>query len=194
AWLASDQHDYLRATQLFEESIALRHGLGDDHNLIDFLAPSARQARAAGEYQYATMLLEQALTQQRADGNRGSASTGGIGQTLFDLGLVVREQGDFARATTLFEEGLAFHQEINDHEGIAMGLMGLGDIARDQGDVAQVREYILPCLAIVQELGIQWAIGFAFNNLAIAAYLDNDLSQAERLIQECTTLFNNSQS
>ncbi|MBC8074664.1 MAG: AAA family ATPase, partial [Chloroflexales bacterium] len=66
AWLASDQHDYAQSTELFAQSTALRRALGEDEGATDVLLNAARQARAEGDYQRATTLLEQALAWHRA--------------------------------------------------------------------------------------------------------------------------------
>jgi len=189
AWLVSDQHDFARARQLFEQSSALRRALGESAGETQLLLTTARQARAAGQYQRATALFEAVLARHRAMGNRESASAGGLGQSLYDLALVRREQGDVVGAIGLLEEGLDLHRTIGEREGIVIGLLGLGDIARDQGDVVGVRTYTGQSLAIARELGIQWAIGFALNNLALAEYFDGHLTRARALVDESVSLF-----
>src|SRR5262249_12138185 len=44
AWLAADQHDFARATQLFEQSRALRRALGETEGETHLLLSAARQA------------------------------------------------------------------------------------------------------------------------------------------------------
>ncbi len=194
AWLASDQHDYTRATQLFEQSMGLRRALGETEDQTNLLVNAGIQARAVGEYERATALLEDALAQQRALGNRGSLSGFGLGLSLFLLGLVQREQGNFARATQLCAEYRDLHRALGDREGSAIGLLILSDIARDQGDVTALQQYATASLAGLRALGAQWAVGFALNNLALAAYLVDDLSQAQTLISESVTLFRTQQA
>jgi tetratricopeptide (TPR) repeat protein len=189
AWLASYQHDFGRAAQLFEQSMALRRALGETEGETSLLDNAARAWRAVGEYGRATPLMEDALAQHRARDDRGSLSAGGLGFSLYELGLVLREQGDFGRAAALFEECVALHRQIGDREGLGFGLLALGDIARDQGDAASVRQYCEESLAILQELEVQWAIGFALNNLALAAYLEDDLALALALINESVVLY-----
>jgi WD40 repeat protein/predicted ATPase/DNA-binding XRE family transcriptional regulator len=189
AWLASDQHDYAHATRLFEQSAALRLRLGETDNETNLLVSAAIEARAAGEYQRATALLEDALAQQHALGDRGSLGSAGLGLSLFLLGLVLREQGDIVRATVLFAECVELHRAIADREGQAVGLLGLADIARDQGDLTQLRAYGEESLAILRQLGVQWAIGFALNNLALGAIQSGDLPHAAMLVSESVSMF-----
>lgn len=195
AWLASDEHDYARATQLFEQSVTLRRTLGGTEADTHMLHNEALKARGMGHYQQATTLLENALSRNHA------LSTGGLGQSLYEMGfslyglaLMLREQGDFSRAIALFEESLQFHQEIGDTESMAQALLGLGDVARDQGNAPQTRAYTEQSLAIYKEFGTKWAIGFALNNLAQAAFLEGDISQASTLIDESISLFRSIQN
>jgi predicted ATPase/transcriptional regulator with XRE-family HTH domain len=189
AWLASDQHEFALAAQLFEQSMALRRDLGEQVDETQPLLNAARQARAAGEYRRATTLLEEALARHRAQGDRGSSGNAGMGLSLYELALVRRERGDFALARALYEECVAFHRAIGDREGEIAALLGLGDVARDQGDIEATRRYTEQSLAVFRELGIQWAIGFAVNNLAIAACLAGELHSAAALVAESVALF-----
>jgi non-specific serine/threonine protein kinase len=175
-WLASDQHDYAQAAQFFVESMALGQVDGEGAGETDVLLNAARQARATGDYQRATALLEQAMAWHRAQGH--GISIGGatltpalhaFGQLLRELGLVTREQGGFGRASALFQESLAFHRAVDDRACVALALLGLADVARDQGDTERVRTYGEEALAILRELGMQWAIGFTLNTLALGS-------------------------
>jgi non-specific serine/threonine protein kinase len=189
AWLASNQHDFAQAGQLFEQSINLQRALGESASETQLLFNAALQARALGHYQQAVRLLEEAVAQHRARGDRGSLSAGGLGLALYGLGLMFRELGEFARAARLFEECVDLHRALGDREGMTQALLALGDIARDQGNVVRMRRYAEQSLLVFRELGVQWAIGFAVNNLALAAYLDGDLAHAFSLVEESVQLF-----
>lgn len=205
AWLASDQHDYEHAKQLLDQSMIWRHSLeeteAETHLLhtaalqahvleTHLLHTAALEARTVGDYQRATILSEDALARGRALNAGGSIhSLYDMGYSLYGLALMLREQGNFARAITLFEECIAFHRQVGDREGVAQGLLGLSDIARDQGNVWQIRKYTEESLTIYREFGTQWAIGFALNNLAQAAYVARDLPQAFALASESVTMF-----
>src|SRR5262245_38460776 len=196
AWLASEQHDDAQATRLLEQSMLLRRALRETTSQTDPLVNAARQARTEGQYQRATAALEQALSRYselRARIRQGNVALGlelyDLGQVLRVLGLVRREQRDFAQATALLEESLTMYRRFGEREGVAFSLVGLADVARDQGDTARVREYGAESVSILRELRIQWMLGFALNNLAQAAYIDGELAQAFTLIDESVTLF-----
>jgi predicted ATPase/transcriptional regulator with XRE-family HTH domain len=196
AWLANDHQEYECARQRFEESKALQRALGKTEGEIDLSLSfnAAIEARALGQYPRATALLEEVVAHYHASGIRQNLSSSGsglssLGISPFLLGLVLREQGDFAGARAIFEERVAFHRDIGDLEGVAIGLLGLSDVARDLGDGAGVREYGAESLSTLRELGMDWAVGFALNSLALAAYQEGDLAQAHTLISESVAIF-----
>jgi tetratricopeptide (TPR) repeat protein len=187
--LASYQHEFGRAAELFEAGMLLRHSLGEHAEETYLLDNAARQARANGEYRHATALLEDALAIHRSLGDRGTLSSGGIGFSLSELGLVYREQGDLMGATRLFEECLKLHRELGDQEGVGIALLSLSDVARDRGDVAALKEYGQASLNILRKLGVEWAIGFMLNNLALGAFMQDDLDNAFTLISESVSRY-----
>ncbi|HET9908885.1 MAG TPA: NB-ARC domain-containing protein [Anaerolineales bacterium] len=189
AWLATDQHDFKRAEQLFKQAQSLRRELDlpeDDTYLIVNLA---LQARSVGEYRRATALLEDAVVRHRALRQRGGKGSADIGLSLYTLALVLREQGNFARASVLFEEGIDFFRKSGELEGVAQGILGLSDVARDNGDVPRLREYCEKSHPIFVEFGTQWAIGYTLHNLALADYMEGNFSQAIVLIDASMALF-----
>jgi predicted ATPase/transcriptional regulator with XRE-family HTH domain len=194
ALLAADQHDFAQAEALIEQRMALRRNLGENEDETDLHTNMALQARVLGDYARATRLLQTAVERYRASGNRGSLSTGGLGFSIYFLALVLREQGNFEQAETLFKTCVDFHAEIGERTGVAQGLLGLSDVARDRGDVVQTRVYCEQSLVIYREFGTQWAIGFALNNLAQASYLDGDLHAALFLANESVSLFRSLQA
>jgi non-specific serine/threonine protein kinase len=195
AWLADDRHDFAQASALFAQSGQLLHALGQDERITGQLINAAMEARAGGDYARATALLEECLAQYRRLGHRERASDGNLGLALSWasrytlLALVLREQGEYARASALCEECLALARERGDAEGTANALLGLGDIARDRGDAGRVRALCEESLAYFGDLGQKWAIGFSLNNLALAAYMDGDLALAASRAEESEALF-----
>jgi tetratricopeptide (TPR) repeat protein len=195
ARLAEDQHDFAQAAALFAQHASLRHALGQDERPIGVSINAAMEARGQGNYARAIAILEECLAQYRRsapperviDGAQGLSLAWGFRYTV--LALVLREQGEYARATTLCQECLTRARELGDTEGIANALSGLSDLARDQGDAGRVRACSEECLALFRALDQHWAIGFTLNNLALAAYLEEDLAVAASYAEESDTIF-----
>jgi non-specific serine/threonine protein kinase len=195
ARLAEDQHDFAQASALFAQRVSLRHALGQDERTTGVLVNAAMEARAQGDYARAIAILEECLAQYRRsehrerimDGEQGLSLAWGYRYTV--LALVLREQGEYARATALCEECLTLARELGNTEGIANALLGLGDLARDQGDAGRVRAYCEESLVLFRDLDQKWAIGFTLNNLALAAYLEGDLALAARRVAESDSFF-----
>jgi non-specific serine/threonine protein kinase len=196
ARLAEDQHDFAQAAALFAQSVSLRHAPGEDERARGVVINAAMEARAQGDYARAGALLEECLAQYRSSAQRRERAMAGEqglsrawGYRLTLLALVLREQGEYTRATALCDECLALARELGDTEGIANALLGLGDLARDRGDAGRVRAYCEECLVLFRDLYQQWAIGFTLNNLALAAYLDGDLALAASHAQQSDSCF-----
>jgi non-specific serine/threonine protein kinase len=194
AWLAEDLHDFAQATALFEQGGALRRAAGQEEDAAGLLISAALEARSGGDYVRATTLLEEVLARHRALQRREGETRGGSERPLSDahhytiLALVLREQGAYARARALCEEGLALSRERGDAEGIGVVLLSLADLARDQGDAPEVRAYCAESIDLFRELGHTW-VGFVLNNLAQAAYLEGDLALAARQAEESEAVF-----
>jgi non-specific serine/threonine protein kinase len=194
AWLAEDLHDFAQASALFEQSDALRRAAGQEEDTAGWLISTALEARSGGDYVRATTLLEERLARHRALQRREGETRGGSERPLSDahhytiLALVLREQGAYARASALCEEGLALSRQRGDAEGIGVALLSLADVARDLGDAAGVRAYCEESLDLFRELGHTW-VGFALNNLATAAYLEGKLDLAARQAEESEAVF-----
>ena len=108
---------------------------------------------------------------------------------LFRLGLILRERGEFTRASAVYGECLTCYKALGDANGVAFALLGMGDIARDRGEVAMVEAYCSQSLAQCQELARPFGIAFSLNNLGLAAAMRGDLARAEALLGEALGLF-----
>jgi tetratricopeptide (TPR) repeat protein len=108
--------------------------------------------------------------------------------------VVLRETGNFARATAMFDECLELHRALGDRDGIAAALLGFSDVARDHGDIARTRAYCEQSLAIARDRGVQWVIGFALNNLALAACANREMDAALNRVGESIAVFRATQA
>jgi predicted ATPase len=126
--LAQCQGEYEAARALYEESLAIRRELGDQHGIADSLNNLGILASDQGEYEAARALYEESLAIRRELGNQQ-----GIAGSLNNLGNVAYSQGEYEAARALNEESLAICRELGDQRGIAYGLEGVAAAAGAQG-------------------------------------------------------------
>jgi predicted ATPase/class 3 adenylate cyclase len=181
AWV---QSDYVRATVLHEESLALYRDLGDRSGIATALNNLGNVAWAHGDYAGATVLYEESLTLRRDLGD-----TWGSGAALNNLGSVAQAQGDYARATVLHEESLALRRDLSDTWGIVTALNNLGHVARAQGAYARARELYAESLPLGRQLGHMGGIANALSGLGRVAMAQDDYARARELYAESLPLF-----
>ena len=103
--------------------------------------------------------------------------------------MMARQQGDFARATALYEEWVEVCRASGDRVSTALALLGLGDVARDLGNAEDVVAYCTSSHAVFREWDLHASIGYTLNNLATAAFVKGDLIQARALVDESVSVF-----
>jgi predicted ATPase/DNA-binding CsgD family transcriptional regulator len=126
--VAMQRRQFGQAATHLQEALAGARRL-DDQVLASFCAGLAMSylgalAYAQDELPLATSRFEAALLEQRAVDDRW-----GMGASLVRWGYAARDQGDTARAATLFAEGLALFTELGDRRIIALALDGVAGIA-----------------------------------------------------------------
>ncbi len=99
-------------------------------------------------------------------------------------GMLASQQGEPARARSLFEESLAIGRELGDKRGIASSLHNLGNLVWDQGDYALARSISEESLAIGRELGDKRGIASSLHNLGNVVADQGDYASARALFEE----------
>ena len=75
-----------------------------------------------------------------------------VGRSLSNLASVVKEQGDYELARSLYDEALATFREMVDETAAARVMNKQGDVARAQGDSAGARELYERSLATFRQV------------------------------------------
>jgi tetratricopeptide (TPR) repeat protein len=78
---------------------------------------------------------------------------GGVAQSLYFLGSLAHQEGDFAAARSFFEESLAIWRQLGRQSNVARPLSGLGRVALSQGDTATARALLEESLEIRRQFG-----------------------------------------
>jgi len=124
----------------------------------------------------ARALYEESLAIRRESGDRWS-----IANSLNNLGLVLRDQGDVTGARTFLEESLTINRELGDRWSIANSLSSLGDVTLSQKDYDAALAFLEESLSINQELSDRRAMAFLFEFFAELAAAKNQPRRALRL-------------
>jgi tetratricopeptide (TPR) repeat protein len=86
-----------------------------------------------------------------------------------DLGLVLREMGEYDRAQELLEEGHALFLELGDRWGIGFSLANLGIVAWNRGEYDRAAALFSESLALRKVLGDRRGISTALTGLGVVS-------------------------
>jgi tetratricopeptide (TPR) repeat protein len=113
----------------------------------------------------------------------------GIAIALNNLGLVARNLGDYARASTLLEQSITQCRALGDAIGIAYALTSLGEVARLQGDIPRAVMLYEESLLRWQELDNQGGMATALHNLGYMALRQQNTRLALKHFRAGLTIF-----
>jgi tetratricopeptide (TPR) repeat protein len=105
-------------------------------------------------------------------------------KVLQGVGVLVANQGDYARAQAFLEESLALHRKAGNEQGIADLIDNLGLMVHIQGDYARAQRLHEESLALRRDLRDGWGIGASLHNLGLLAYCQGDDTRAAVLFKE----------
>jgi serine/threonine protein kinase/Tfp pilus assembly protein PilF len=136
-----------------------------------------------GLHDKARPLLEDAL----AIGRR-SAGAGRLAQSLNDLGVLRRNQGDWRGAAALLDEALAMRRRLfgNEHQDVAVTLVELARVYDDQGSSERAETLHREALAIRRKVlgGEHRETATSLNDLGVLLWERGDLEGAEPLLRQ----------
>jgi tetratricopeptide (TPR) repeat protein len=120
---------------------------------------------------------------------RGIGDRGGVAMALFNLGLVLFDQGSLARSRSVFEEALAIRRQQHDKNNTAQAAAGLAAVALAQDRLAEAGAMISESIALRQELGER--IALAQSELVQSAILleQNNAPAAEEAARKAAATF-----
>jgi len=148
--VALEKADYDRATEAFEESLALSRKMGNDWGLAGSIMSLATVTHEQGDLERATELYEEGIDLFRKRGDKL-----GLARCLNNLGLVSYAQNDLGRAVKLTEESVALLRELGAGADTAVGLCNLGWMALSQNDLGRAADHYEESLAFARDKGMK---------------------------------------
>jgi tetratricopeptide (TPR) repeat protein len=109
-------------------------------------------------------------------------------QTLWALGGIAVQLGDYGRGTPLLEEALTLFRALGDQAGSARALNLLGVIAWRQAQYARAIALCEEGLRLAGALGDQRERAFALLNLGLAVYRQGDRAAGRAYLEEALAL------
>jgi tetratricopeptide (TPR) repeat protein len=139
--------DYDRARVLYEESLAIARGVGDQFGVARALINLGALAQELGDYGQAKRFYEESLTIYREIDYRHGQSA-----SLSCLGRVASLLGEHAAARELLQESLEMNRETGDRHAIAERLKQLGRAACRTGAHQESKRYFEEALELAMEI------------------------------------------
>jgi non-specific serine/threonine protein kinase len=181
AFVAGRLSDASSAQAHAQQAVALCEAAGEAGKpaLAEALAGLVMAANAAGDFQAAYQIIEQAVPLYRELGNTHLLSmalrVGGVGAIAL---------GRYDSARELLAEALELAREARDPYRTALALNYLGDLARCEQDYAAARLAYEQGVALLREVGAGRDVAGALHNLAHACLHLGDAERAQALFQE----------
>jgi predicted ATPase/transposase/DNA-binding XRE family transcriptional regulator len=173
--------DHELAEPLYYESLALFRELEDAWGIAWMLYHIGMER---SEVKQKVALLEESLALARAGGYKRT-----VVSVLNGLGVVAREQGDYARAVAFYKESLVVCHQLHDTYISAWVLHDLGLVMRSQGDEEQATALFEESLALHREVGNRAGTAAALNQLGDTAQWQDDYAQAAARYDESLAIF-----
>jgi predicted ATPase len=184
AVLSSEQGDYARAHQLFEENLDTCVELKDNRGVAVALNALGVNARDRGDFPLSALLFERCVAIWKDLGDSAD-----LARALSNLASVMKLQGEYARASSLYDECLAMFRKAGDEAGVAWTLNYQGDVAREKADFPAARSFCEQSLAAFRHLRDGWGIASALSDLACLSCDQGDNAESRRLYGESIKMF-----
>jgi predicted ATPase/class 3 adenylate cyclase len=113
----------------------------------------------------------------------------GVADSLFELGWLMMNQGNWEAARELFADSVRTSQEVGDNIRAARALNILGDLSFNQGDRTQARQLHEAALRIYRESGHRYAAKWPLGDLGLIALSEGNLTAARSYSEESLALY-----
>jgi predicted ATPase/class 3 adenylate cyclase len=180
---AEREGDYERATELYEESLALYREAEDTWGIAASLLSLANVLVAREEHERAKELYREALILSRESGDPDQFATG-----LANLGYEHLLEGDHEQATVLNEEAARLYRDRGSRGGLVYALDNLAWAALERGDHERARVLHEETLALCRELGDKLIGSESLEGLACAAAARGEAERSARLFGTARSL------
>jgi tetratricopeptide (TPR) repeat protein len=112
-----------------------------------------------------------------------------VPRSLSNLGNILQMQGDYSRATTIYDECRTIFEGLGDSIGAAWSMNSQGDVYRDQGLYPAAAALYGQCLQLFRGLGDPWGIASTLADLGSLATKEGVYDTASSFYRESIVIF-----
>ncbi len=151
---------------------------------VKVLELAAGLAVYQNDHERGEMLCRESLKRYRACGDKA-----GMAYSLYLLGTLDWQQGNFATALSPIEESLALYREVGDEKNIAYSLSCVAQLVTQQGDYARAHALLEESMMMYRKLGNVRELAHAQRALALTLFISRrDPTLVRSLLEESTAL------
>ncbi len=180
--LVTDQGDYGRARELYDESLVISRGTGNQTGIADTLNSIGLLVTTQGDLDQARRVFEECLEVRRLIGNPV-----GTALTLSNLGCVLDAEGDHDRAWDLLGQALVIQRDVGNLRHVAYTSIDMGKVALARGQIDEARTLFETGLRGGRELDDRFGIADALHGLGRVALVRGETTTAAFHLAEALT-------
>jgi predicted ATPase/DNA-binding CsgD family transcriptional regulator len=173
-------HDFVRAHQMVDESLALYQTLGDVADVAVSLFYKGYIAAMQGDILSALSYTQETLKRAQAIGDQCAAAS-----ALLNIGGLYTDLGEYQQALDNLEKSLAIFHASRGLRARALALDGIGVATAMLGDYTTALERCEEALNLAQELGLLFLTAMTLQDVASILSLRRRYDEAKQRIAEC---------
>ncbi len=176
--------DHMTGKSLCEQGVELARALDKKRDLANALFYLSEIAYNLGQNQEAHAALEECIPLCWQENYTSQLSV-----SLTNLGVLLNKEGDFARAQSTIEEGLAIASRTHDIWGMGHALLCLGSINRFNRTYDASIDYFVRSLEVTLNIGDRHAEGVTYSNLALLYFVKGNYVKAGECAEKSFAVF-----
>ncbi len=161
------------ALRNYEESLAIKRGLGQKPGIAVTLGNIARVQSSLGKPEEAYKSYQGAVKLQREIGDKK-----GLGVTLINLGELYTERSQYGEALKSYKESLQIQRDVGNENNQALCLNNIGNVYLAKGQSSDALTYYERALELRKKANIPSQVGETLHNLAEASLKAGDYGQS----------------
>jgi predicted ATPase/DNA-binding XRE family transcriptional regulator len=175
---------FVRAQELYQNSVAILRPTGDQALLADALIFLGTITHLIGEYAQSKELLQEGLEYALASNSRWFEAYG-----IYNLGYVDSLMGDSQKGYEQMLVGVEMWRDLGDPHYIALGLNFMVSTLIKLGRYAEAKTYMWESIELCEKNKNRWGMGTAYRYLGLAYLAEGQYDKAQENFQISLDIF-----